>query len=406
MDKIEVVDLKEEHKADHKPVHDQKHSERKEHTEHKTEEHARPHAKFHHRVKVAITDNGMNPWMIASGILGVLLLIVAIIAFTGKGGAAEATGYAAKDNLVFLYSDGCTTVCDEMEPEVKNIVSENKMGFSRAKYFQSMQTPGYVLTYNNTVYIGPIMDKNTFIIGMCQATNKESICDEAKAAQDELEQVYKAEQAKKLAAIPKATKPEVELFIMSHCPYGTQMEKAALPAAELLGDKIDFKVRFVYYAMHGEVEVLEQLNQYCIQKEQQDKFIPYLECFLEAGNGPDCLKKAGIDTDDLDDCAEAADKEFDIMKNLNDQASWLSGRFPKFDIDKELNEEYGIQGSPGLVINGQQVQSNRDPQSVLDVICSSFENSPEECKQTLSTAAASPGFGSSAGSSGSTGSCG
>jgi len=69
--------------------------------------------------------------------------------------------------------------------------------------------------------------------------------------------------------------PEVELFVMSHCPYGTQMEKGILPVVELLGDKIDFKIRFVYYAMHGEKEVNEEARQYCIQKEQKDKFISY-----------------------------------------------------------------------------------------------------------------------------------
>ncbi|MEM2131153.1 MAG: GILT family protein, partial [Candidatus Woesearchaeota archaeon] len=72
----------------------------------------------------------------------------------------------------------------------------------------------------------------------------------------------------------KKDKPEVQLFVMSHCPFGTQMEKGILPVVELLGNKIDFKVRFVYYAMHGEVEVKEQLRQYCIQKEQQDKYLP------------------------------------------------------------------------------------------------------------------------------------
>ena len=37
---------------------------------------------------------------------------------------------------------------------------------------------------------------------------------------------------------PKKEKPEVELFVMSHCPFGTQIEKGMLPVARLLGDKI------------------------------------------------------------------------------------------------------------------------------------------------------------------------
>ncbi|MBU3941884.1 MAG: hypothetical protein KKF74_03150, partial [Nanoarchaeota archaeon] len=49
--------------------------------------------------------------------------------------------------------------------------------------------------------------------------------------------------------MPKKDKPEVELFVMSHCPYGTQIEKGMLPVARLLGDKIDFNIRFCSYAM-------------------------------------------------------------------------------------------------------------------------------------------------------------
>jgi len=29
--------------------------------------------------------------------------------------------------------------------------------------------------------------------------------------------------------LPKTAKPKVELFVMSHCPYGTQAEKAMIP---------------------------------------------------------------------------------------------------------------------------------------------------------------------------------
>jgi len=96
--------------------------------------------------------------------------------------------------------------------------------------------------------------------------------------------------------VVKSDKPEVELFIMSHCPYGTQAEKGMIPAVKALGDEIDFKLRFVYYAMHptqGEVE--EQLNQYCIREEQEDKLLDYLECFLTEGDGPGCLAAVKVD---------------------------------------------------------------------------------------------------------------
>ncbi len=77
----------------------------------------------------------------------------------------------------------------------------------------------------------------------------------------------------------KVEMPVVELFVMSHCPYGTQAVKGIIPAVEALGDKIDFTLRFVNYAMHAEKEVVEQTKQYCIQKDQNDTLFASMKCF-------------------------------------------------------------------------------------------------------------------------------
>jgi len=193
--------------------------------------------------------------------------------------------------------------------------------------------------------------------------------------------------------IPKADKPVVELFVMSHCPYGTQIEKGMLPVATLLGDKIDFNIKFVYYAMHGETEVYEELNQYCIEEEQNDKYLNYLTCFLEDGNTQRCLDAVGIDQSKLSACTASADKEFSVTANFQDQSSWLSGQFPLIDFHKTDNERYNVGGSPTLVINGAQVQSQRDSNSLLAAICSSFNNSPEECATEFAPGTPSTGFG-------------
>ncbi len=193
--------------------------------------------------------------------------------------------------------------------------------------------------------------------------------------------------------LEKSDKPEVELFVMSYCPYGTQAEKGILPVVELLGDKIDFKIRFVYYAMHGEEEISEQTRQYCIQKEQESKFIDYLSCFLKEGDFEGCLTENNIDMEALNSCVADADSTFNITANLEDTSSWLSGQFPLFDVDKELNEEYVVGGSPTLVINGTTVGSGRDPASLLEVICSAFNETPAECSTSLSSETPASGFG-------------
>ncbi len=210
----------------------------------------------------------------------------------------------------------------------------------------------------------------------------------------ENKQKQEATQAKTLSEVPKQDKPVVDAFIMSHCPYGTQIEKGLIPVAKLLGDKIDFNIKFVNYAMHGEKEVVEQLNQYCIQKEEPAKFLKYLECFLaDEKDGDKCIKEVGVSAWKMDQCVKVADKEFGIMASLADKASWKSGRFPAFNTHDSDNIKYGVQGSPTLVINETKIQSGRDAASLLKTICAAFTNEPSECLEELSATPPSAGFG-------------
>ena len=211
--------------------------------------------------------------------------------------------------------------------------------------------------------------------------------------------------------------PDVKLFVMSYCPYGLQAQKALLPAYDLLKGKADIGVYFVSYIMHDEIEIDENLRQYCIQEEQEDKFNSYLSCFVVAGNSSDCLSSAGADTSMLDSCISSADVEFKVTENYNDKDSWLSGVYPKFDVHDDLNQQYGVSGSPTLVVNDIVLVSEkkycpqgeikcavipdlvRSPEKFKEIICQAFNTPPEECSQTLSEDAASYGFGGGTGDS-------
>lgn len=209
------------------------------------------------------------------------------------------------------------------------------------------------------------------------------------------------EQAAPSATVTKKSdKPVVELFVMSHCPYGTQIEKGMLPVVETLGNKIDFELKFCNYAMHGEKELKEQLAQYCIMKDQGAKFNTYLKCFLEAGDSASCLDKAGINKGSLDSCVSKTDSAFKVMDNFTNKVGY-QGSYPGFDIYKADNAKYSVGGSPTLIINGEDIQSGRDSASLLATICSAFNNPPKECEAKLSSASPSAGFGTAAASTGS-----
>jgi hypothetical protein len=191
----------------------------------------------------------------------------------------------------------------------------------------------------------------------------------------------------------KQAKPTVEVFVMSHCPYGTQIEKGVIPVAKILGDKINFSIKFCDYAMHGEKELDEETNQYCINKEEPSKYLSYLECFLDNGDTAACLKTAGINQAKNKSCLAATEKKYQIKKKFADKTTWINNTYPTFDIYKAENEKYGVSGSPTLVINGEKISSARDSASLLATICSGFENQPGECQAQLSSSTPSAGFG-------------
>lgn len=200
-----------------------------------------------------------------------------------------------------------------------------------------------------------------------------------------------------VAQAPKSDKPKVELFVMSYCPFGLQMEKAYLPVMELLGKKAEMDIKFVSYAMHEKKEVDENTRQYCIQKEQNSKFIAYLNCFTGKDDYKACLASAGVNESKMNACVASADKEFGITAKYDDKASWLSGRFPIYPVHSAENDKYGVEGSPTLVINGVQVGAGRTPEAVKQAVCAAFNNAPSECEKALSTQSMQSGFGTQAG---------
>lgn len=198
----------------------------------------------------------------------------------------------------------------------------------------------------------------------------------------------------------KSDKPKIELFVMSYCPYGTQIEKGLLPVLATLGNKIDFALKFCSYAMHGQKELAENLTQYCIEKEQPEKFDNYLKCFLEAGDSAGCLTKTDVKKTKLDACVAKTDKEFKVNDNFASKTDY-QGSFPGFAVEKADNDKYNVGGSPTLIINGQEISSERDSASLLKTICSAFNNPPKECDTVLSSASPASGFGSGTTSGGS-----
>jgi hypothetical protein len=168
--------------------------------------------------------------------------------------------------------------------------------------------------------------------------------------------------------------PTLEVFVMSYCPYGIQMEKGMFPVYDLLKDKANFKIKFVSFAMHGEKEEKENARQICI-REETGQFWQYLRCLAEKGDSSACIEQMGLNESEINDCME--NKASDYM-----------------DADKELNVKYGIQASPTDVLDGKVIDLYpRSPESIKKAVCAAFDNPPAECDKCLDKTNPSPGFG-------------
>jgi len=191
------------------------------------------------------------------------------------------------------------------------------------------------------------------------------------------------------SAVSKEGAPTMQVFIMSYCPYGLQMLKGLLPVWEKFKDKANIELRFVSYTMHGQKEEDENNRMICIREEQNSKLIDYLKCFTESESGDysTCLVEAKIDESKLSSC----------------MSSRAAGYFEE---DVALNEQYGVQGSPTVIINGEEAQISRSPEDIKSALCSAFTTEPSECSVALSSASPTPGFGSGSSNSNQASQCG
>jgi len=287
-----------------------------------------------------------NPWIISTFVLGLLILVLLVGNFGITGGTITGSIISEQDageaavNFVKTQTQG--------QGELVEVKEFNDDFYEVTILFQGQKIPLYVTK-----------DGEYFTSALTPLGDEEIPSPNQQESQE----------------IPKSDKPEVELFIMTHCPYGTQAEKGFIPMMKEMENLIDAKIRFVHYFMHDPEEA-ETSRQVCIREEQSSKYLDYLECFLEDGDSERCLTQAKIDKSKLEEC---------ISSGKSDEY---------YGEDSGLSEEYGVQGSPSIVINGVMASSGRSPSAYLSTVCSAFNEMPEECESLeLSSTNPSPMWG-------------
>ena len=303
-----------------------------------------------------------NPWILATIVLGIVLLIFLV---TSSGVTGRITG---------------------------NVISENDVGDMLLKVYEANGIQGltldsvkevsgvYQVNFNYQGQVVPIyVTKDGKYSGSLTPLSSDPSSDNSNTNTQTQE-------------IPKTTKPSVELYVFTYCPYGLQMEKAMLPVARLLANKIDFKVRQIG-AMHGEFEKIEAERQLCIEKEYPTKILDYMVAFAEDTSIGSCNGDATC----------VAPKINSLFTKLGISKSKIEACMTKdgealYNAEVSNANSKGVGGSPTIIINGVDAQLSRSPEAVKTAMCNSFTNAPSECSQVLSSEQASPGFGTSTGS--------
>lgn len=308
----------------------------------------------HHSSRRPLTETlRKNPWILSTIILGIFAVL--LVAGTGITGNAISEDEAAQ--IILGFAEEQTGQVLELQS-----VSENSGLYEVVIIYQGNEVPLYLTK-----------DGKNLVQGL---TSLDSLTAPVQ------------QQIAPPVEMTKSDKPTVNLFVMTHCPYGTQAEKGFISTIKALGDQVDAKIRFVHYTMHGEKEDTETLTQVCIREEQSSKWLDYLECFLEDADSARCIDEVNIDEDKLNDCIDNGNAD------------------EYYAEDSTLSEASGVSGSPTLVINGAKVSSGRSSDAFLQTICGAFNIAPGDCTSlNLSTESPSPGFGYTASGSDTTAQC-
>lgn len=181
--------------------------------------------------------------------------------------------------------------------------------------------------------------------------------------------------------VPKSDKPEVNLHIMSFCPYGNKAEDTMLPVYNLLKDKVDWNIHYIVSidgdkvsSLHGQKEVDQNMREACVlENNGVGKWFDFATYVNEnCGSDGSCWETAaeevGLNTNEIQTCVD--EKGLELMKS-----------------SEEASNSAGATGSPTLIINGvksRAVYEYGSPEAYKQAICSAFNNPPEECDQVLS----------------------
>ena len=329
----EDKEFEEDEKEDHEEKHDH-------HEKHEVKIDNDPDNK----VKKFKNSASNNPWMISTIIVGIIAIVLLYMYFNG-GGAGGISGEKAGEKAV-EYLNARTGGGVEY-------ISYEDMGnlYQVTVSFQGQSIPVFVSK-----------DGKYFIQGAVPMEASAQTPTQQQPPQD----------------IVKSDKPEVELFVWSYCPYGVQAQGPLAEVVKTLGTSADFEA-VLYHDGHGAYETQQNKIQACIQEIAKDKYWDYATGFV------DDIYPIVSQSRDID---EDKSESIKLMKSLGIDDSAVMDCVDKRGTELIAEhvsraQEYGVTGSPSVVINGVKVNVARNAEALKTAVCNAFNTAPSDCSTTL-----------------------
>ncbi len=164
---------------------------------------------------------------------------------------------------------------------------------------------------------------------------------------------------------------KLDFYVMSQCPYGTQVEDAIKPVLDKLGNCIDFNLNFIstenpdgsFRSLHGEPETKGNIVQLCAAKYNPNKYIDMIVCQNKNAraipdNWESCAKENGLNVAKIKVCYEGEEGKQLLRDSI------------------KKTQAVGATGSPTIYLNDERYSGGRDTLSFQRVICNNLQGHP------------------------------
>ena len=169
---------------------------------------------------------------------------------------------------------------------------------------------------------------------------------------------------------------EVELYIMSQCPYGVQAENTIFEAIQDIGEEnFDLTVAHIvtpagdgtFQSLHGQPEVDGNIVQLCAESVDSTKYLDFVLCMNA---------QAQLIPDNWETCASDLDYDVEAVRTCFEGQEGID----LLTASAALSQEAGASGSPTIYVDNKPYNDGRATLDFKRAFCLAFgDEQPSTC---------------------------